>query len=69
MVENGKAITNEPEEEEDDWQALIAQIEAKDEEEENVSQVPSVVMLPPYISPWKGIAKIPKDLESSNNML
>lgn len=34
MVEKGKAITTKLEEEEEDLQALIAQIEAQDEEEE-----------------------------------
>lgn len=64
MTEKGKAITVEIEEDEEDLQALITQIEA-----ENVSQIPSVIKLPPYIPPWKGIAKIPKDLEAMKSVL
>ena len=54
MAEKGKEITTKLEEE---------------EEEENVSQVPSVIMLPPYLSPWKGTTKILKDLEAMKSML
>jgi len=51
MAERGKAINTKFEEEEEDLQALITHIEAQDEEEENVSQVPSAITLPPYVSP------------------
>jgi len=66
VAEKGKAITTEIEEDEEDLQALIAQIEAQDEEEEDVFQIPS---LPPYISPWKGTTKVPKDLEATKSTL
>lgn len=69
MAEMGKAVTLEIEEEEEDLQDLIAQIEAQDDEAKNVSQVPSVIKLPPYIPPRKGKAKIPKDLEATKSVL
>lgn len=69
IVENGKAITMELEEDEEDLQALITLIEAQDEEEEHVPQVSSTIILPPYISPWKGTPKIPKDLEATKSTL
>jgi len=47
VAEKGKAITTEIDKDEEYFQALIAQIEAQDEEEEDAVQVPS---LPPYIS-------------------
>ena len=61
MEEKGKAITIETEEEED-LQALIVQIEVQDDEAEDVSQIHSTTKLPPYIPPWKGKAKVPKEL-------
>lgn len=69
MAEKGKVVTLETEEEEEDLQALIAQIEAQDDEMENISQVPSTIMLPPYIPPWKGKAEIPKNLEAMKSVL
>lgn len=39
MVEKGKDVTTETEEDEEDLQVLITQIEAQDDEAENVSQV------------------------------
>ena len=66
MADKGKAITTELEEEDEYLEALIAHIEVQDEEKENVFQIPS---LPPYISPWKGTANIPKDLEATRSML
>lgn len=67
LVETGKAVTIEREEEEEDLKDLIAQIEAHDDEEENIFQAPSAIELPSYISPWKGTTKIPKDLEASKS--
>ena len=69
MAEKGKAVAIETEEEEEDLQALITQIEAQDDEAENVSQVPSAINIPPYIPPWKGKAKISKDLEATKSAL
>ena len=40
-----------------------------DDEAENVSQVHSMIKLPPYIPPWKGKAKIVKDLEATKSVL
>lgn len=54
MTEKGKAIADEPEEEEEDLQAMIAQIKAQDDEAENFSQAPSAIELPPYIPRGKG---------------
>lgn len=54
----------ETKEEEEDLQALIAQIEAQYDEVEIFSQVALVIKLPPYIPPWKGTTKILKDLEA-----
>jgi len=65
-VKKGKEITTEFEEDEEGLQALIDQIEAQDEEEENAFQIPS---LPPYISPWNGTTKVPKDLETTKSTL
>lgn len=47
MDEKGKAITLETKREEEYLQALITQIEAQDDEMENVSPVPLVIKLPP----------------------
>lgn len=69
MTEKGKAITIETVEEEEDLQALIAQIEAQDNEAKDVSQNNSVTRLPPYIPAWKGKAKVPKDLEATKSVL
>lgn len=66
VVENGKAITTELKEDDKDLQALITQIEAQDEEEEDAFQIPS---LTPYVSPWNGMAKIPKDLDAAKSTL
>ena len=67
MAEKGKAVTVETEEEEEELQVLITQIEAQDEEAKDVSHIPSMKKLPPYIPPWKGKAKIPKDLEATRS--
>jgi len=69
MTEKGKVVADEPEEEEEYLQALIAKIEAQDDEVNNVSQAPLPIELPPYIPPWKGTAKIPKDLEATKSAL
>jgi len=66
MADKGKAITTELEEEEEYFRDLIAHIEAQDKEEENVPLVPSP---PPYISLWKGAAKILKDLDTTKSTL
>lgn len=66
VVEKGKAITTEPDEDDEDLQALIAKIEAQDEEEEDAFHILS---LPPYVSPWKGTTNIPKDLDAAKSML
>ena len=66
VVEKGKAITTEPIEDDKDLQALIAQIEAHDEDEEDMFQIPA---LPPYVSPWNGRTKILKDLDAAKSTL
>jgi len=66
VVEKGKAITIEPEEDDEFLQALITQIDAQDEDEEGVFQIPS---RPPYISLCTRTTKLPKDLDTTKNTL
>lgn len=66
VAKKGKKITTELEEDDEYLEALIAQIEAQDEEEEDAFQIPS---LPPYLSPLNGTGKIPKDLNVVNSTL
>lgn len=54
MVEKGKSITIETEEEEEDFQALITQIEVQDDEVEDASKKHSTTKLPPYIPHGRG---------------
>jgi len=66
VEEKGQATTIEINEDEEDLQDLIAQIKAQDEEVEDAIQLPS---LPPYLPPWHGMAKIPKDLDTAKRTL
>lgn len=69
MAEKEKAVTIKSDEEEEDLQALITKIDAKDDFAEDVSLIPSAKNLPMYIPPWKGKAKIPKDLKATKSVL
>lgn len=66
VAKNGKSITTKPKKDEEDLQALITQIEAQYEEEEDSFQIPS---LPPHVSPWNRMAKILKDLNAAKSTL
>ena len=50
-------------------QALIPQIEVQDDVEEDVSPITFATKLPTYFPPWKGKAKVPKDLEAMKSAL
>jgi len=69
MAKKGKAVTIESDVEEEDLQALIAQIEAQDNEVEDVSPMPSKTRLPTYVPLWKGTTKILKDLKATKSAL
>lgn len=63
-AKKGKAITTEPEKDDEYLQALIDQIDAQDEDEEDAFQIPSQ---PPYIPPWIDKFKLPKDVDAAKN--
>jgi len=69
MEEKGKAITIESNEEEEELQALVDKIEEKDDVEEDVPPIPFAMKLPMYVPPWKGKARVPKDLEAMKSVL
>jgi len=69
IAEKGKVVTIETKKEGEDLQALITQIGAQNDEVGEFSQKNSTTKLPPYILPWKGKAKVPKDLEAMKSAL
>ena len=69
MEEKGKVVTIEINDEEEDLQALVDEIEADEEMEEDIQPVHAVAKFLEYIPSRKEKAKVPKDLDSAKSAL
>ena len=67
MEEKGKSVTIETYEEEEDLQELLIVEEEDESKEVDTQLVLSVNKLPTYVPPWKGKAKVPKDLDETKS--
>jgi len=68
MEENGKAVNVETDDEEDLGEILVEEEEDGEMEEETEGADPPTKLLE-YVPPWKGKAKVPKDLDESKSSL
>lgn len=69
MEEKGKVVTIETDEEEEDLEdIIIKEDEDKGMEEETEPAQPPTKLLA-YVLPWKGKAKVPKDLEETKRLI
>lgn len=69
MEEKGKAVKLEINEEEEDLEDLIIEVDKDEGMEEETESAHPPTKLPAYIPPWKGKAKVPKDLHENKNSL
>ena len=68
MEEKGKEVNLEIDEEEDLENILIEEDEDEEMEKETKGVDP-LTRLPAYVPPWKGKAKVPKDIDESKSSL
>lgn len=65
MEEKGKAVNLETNKEEEDLEDILIE-ENEDEDMENETEGTNLITrLPTYVPPWKGKAKVPKDIDES----
>ena len=69
MEDKGKTINIETYDEEEDLHTFVKEIEPDKEVEEDIHPMCTISKLPKYVPPWKGKAKIPKDLEATKSTL
>jgi len=69
MEEKGKAVNLETNEEEEDLEDLIIEEDEDKSMEEETEAAHPLIKFPMYVPPWKGKAKVPKDLDESKNSL
>ena len=69
MEDKGKTVNLETDDEEEDLQAFVEEIKVDEEMEEDIQLVRNAAKLPKYVRPWKGKAKVPKDLDVAKSAL
>jgi len=69
MEEKGKVINLEVDEEEEDFEGILVEEEEDIEMEVETQLVDPLTKLPMYVPPWKGKARVPKDIDESKSFL
>ena len=69
MEEKGKVVTIETDGEEEDLQALVDEIEAAEDMEEDIQPVRTATKFLVYVPLWKWKVKKPKDLDATKSTL
>ena len=68
MEEKGKAVNIETDEEKEDVEDLVSEEDKDEGMEEKTEPAHPPTNLPTYTPPWKGKAKVPKDLDESRTL-
>ena len=69
MEEKGKVVTIETDDEEEDLKDLLIAEDEDEGMEEETQPVHASTKLPAYVPPWKGKARVPKDLDETKSSL